>query len=339
MKIALFLILLLLSPLYSTDNGFQFISYKTNGALSTEFLKKLKSTFQSDTFFETGTYRGATTLNAAAFFNQVYTVEVYKPLFKRAQKKFRSHSNIHSYLGNSAEVIATAGKKIKGNTLFWLDAHYSGEGTGKLESVNSGSAQAMTPIREELAAIHSAGISNCAILIDDIRGFGTEIAGQVFLGCWAYPTLQEVKAALIKINPKFELALLGDILLAYDASKYHPQFSETVKACTKTRLYNGYNLSDQELVDLEKQIQGAPPPEASFIASLYESMSCYEDPMFWHDLWYGLTRLGAKDFTAANLAFQKVPIRIQSGILKTPGLTPYVHKSLNNYTEQTVAKY
>ena len=250
------------------------------------------------------------------------TVEIYRPIFDQVQTKFRPHRNIRSYLGNSSKLIGAIGNELQGTTLFWLDAHYSGEGTGVSDSVNSGSAEAITAIRAELAAIHAAGIQDCIILIDDIRGFGTEIADQVFLGCWAYPTLQEVKSALLKINSRFEVALLGDMLLAYDSSKYAPHFSATVDACTKTRLYDGRNLSHRELLDLEKQIQRAPPHEAAFIARLYEMMTCYNDPMFWHDLWYGLTQVGIGNDVEANRAFQKIPGRIQSGTFKADTLNP-----------------
>jgi len=38
------------------------------------------------------------------------------------------------------------------------------------ECANSGCAEAITAIREELKAIHDAGMQDCVILIDDIRG-------------------------------------------------------------------------------------------------------------------------------------------------------------------------
>src|SRR5262249_6376261 len=157
-------------------------------------------------------------------FDNVITVEIYPPNFEKVQPKFYSHSNIHSYLGNSSELIANLGNTLEGTVLFWLDAHYSGEGTGMTDSANSGSPEAITAIREELTAIYHVGLQDCVILIDDIRGFGTQINDHIFLGCWAYPTVQEVKTALLKINPQFNIALLGDMLLAYDASKYTPCF-------------------------------------------------------------------------------------------------------------------
>ncbi|MBP9842271.1 MAG: hypothetical protein KBC64_07625 [Simkaniaceae bacterium] len=335
-RVVILFTFLLFARGHAVNDFFEFKDNKLQGALNPAFLEKLVFTFHPDTFFETGTFDGKTTVNASQFFKHVITVEIYEPLFKRIQPKFRSYRNIASYFGNSSQLIASIGKELQGTTLFWLDAHYSGKGTGVSDSVNSGSAEAITAIREELAAIHTVGIQDCVILIDDIRGFGTEISDQIFLGCWAYPTLQEVKLALLKINPQFEIALLGDMLLAYDSSKYQPQFSATVEACTKTRLYDGQNLTYQELFDLETKIQMAPPHEAAFIASLYKMMTGYKDPMFWHDLWYGLTQLGRRNYKEANIAFQKIPGRIQSGKFKEGILNPvhYEHESLKCYLEK-----
>jgi hypothetical protein len=280
-----------LSLSYGTTHEFKFISYKENG-LSKKFMEMLIDIFQPDVFFETGTYDGQTILNASEYFKKAITVEIHPPLFAEVQSKFLEHPNIESYLGNSSELIARVGGQLEGTVLFWLDAHYSGKGTGMTHSANSGSAEAITPIREELRAISDAGMGDCVILIDDIRGFGTQVYGHTFLGCWAYPTLQEVKVALLKINPHFEIALLGDILLAYDASKYFPNFSPAVQACTRTRLYDGYDLKDEELEDLGKKIQSATPSERLFIEQMYNMMSVYNDPMFWHDVWYLLIQTG-----------------------------------------------
>jgi hypothetical protein len=40
-------------------------------------------------------------------------------------------------------------------------------------------------------------------------------------------------------------------------------------------------------------------------------MTIYQDPMFWHDLWFGLTCLGDKNYTDAHIALSKVKIRNQ----------------------------
>lgn len=309
MKKSLFLFAVLFIAT-NAQNLLEFKDYKINGALDSNFIKQLVEIFNVDTFFETGTYLAQTTYNTIPYFKTIVSVELHDELFTIASKKLAPHNNVQCYHGKSPEVIKKVAPTIEGSILFWLDAHYSGEGTA-ISGNNQEVPEAITAIREELKAIEEAQISDCVILIDDIRGFGTEINGQLFLGCWAYPTLQEVQQQLLRINPNFELALLGDMLLAYDKDQAHPQFSNTVKACTKTRLFDGSNLCDQELHELEETIKNAPIHEKNFIKSLYERMTNCNDPMFWHDLWYGLISLGLKDYSEALNAFIKVKIRVQ----------------------------
>lgn len=309
MKKILFL-LLVFSYTICTSSAFEFVDNKKNGALDPRFIKKLVDTFHADIFFETGTYAAETTLNAAPFFKSIVTVELHAPLFLRAKTKLAPFAQIQIYHGKSPDIIRELGPKLQGTILFWLDAHYSGEGTA-LSSDNPAAPEAVTAIREELAEIKAANIRDCVILIDDIRGFGSEIARTKYLGWWAYPTVQEVERSLRAINPNFETVLLGDMLLAYDKYKYKPLFSDTVIACTKTRLYDGYNLSDQELLSLEEKIKNAPNHEKVFIKELYDRMTNWKDPMFWHDLWYGLTQLGEKNYAAARIAIAKVKMRHQ----------------------------
>lgn len=305
------IILLLSIACASTHACFEFVDNKKDHALDKQFIKSLIDAFGCDTFFETGTCGCDTTLNAVPYFKTVVTVELFKPLYQAAKTKLKRYRNVHLYYGKSPETIATIGPHLaKNNVLFWLDAHYSGPGTA-LSNPNESDPDAVTAIRGELQAIKESGIHNCVILIDDIRGFGTEMHGQEYLGCWAYPTLQEVKSRLLEINPHFEIALLGDTLLAYDASKYKPHFSPTVIACTGTRLYDGYNLTDQELANLENCLMNAPLHEKDFIKNLYNQMTDYKDPMFWHDMWYGLVALGNKNFADAHQAFSKVKVRVQ----------------------------
>lgn len=306
----LFILLTIVSFNIRARDLFEFVDNKTNGALDKQFIQKIVDTFKVDTFFETGTYTADTTINAVPFFKSVFTVELHEELFKAAQLRLAPYKSVHIYHGKSPDIIKAVGPSLDGTVLFWLDAHYSGEGTA-LSFNNPNASHAVTAIREELAAIKEINIKDCVILIDDIRGFGTEIAGVEYLGCWAYPTLQEVESALRIINPDFECALLGDMLLAYDKFKYQPTFSETVKACTKTRLYNGYNVTDQELLVLEEKIRNAPRHEKEYIKTLYNRMTDYKDPMFWHDLWYGLVALGEKNYAQARTAFMKVKVRNQ----------------------------
>jgi len=289
---------------------FKFVDYKVKDSLGKNFIKNMVETFKPDIFFETGTWNGGTTLNAVPYFKSVYTVELHEKIFNSKKKKFSQFKNIYAYNGKSANTIKRVAPTINGRILFWLDAHFSGEGTA-LTFNDPSAAKAITPIREELAAIQEANIQDCIILIDDIRGFGTKIKNQEYIGCWAYPTLQEVKELLLKINDDFECVLLGDMLLAYDKNKYQPNFTQTVQACTKTRLYDGYNLSDEQLLQLEEKIMHASTEEKEFIKQLYNKMTDYKDPMLWHDMWFALIELGSGNYRSARKAFSKVKVRKQ----------------------------
>lgn len=236
--------------------------------------------------------------------------EVDEKLCNQAKNKLASFSNVEVVYGQSPVMIAQIAPMLQGKILFWLDAHYSGAGTS-LGYNDPNAADAVTAIRGELEAIRGAKIEDCIILIDDIRGFGSIINEQEYLGCWAYPSLQEIHTMLLKINPRFELALLGDILLAYDASQFSPNFSTTVIGCTKTRLYDGHNLSDEQLLQAEEMIKHATARERAYIKQLYSMMTDYKDPMFWHDLWYGLIAQAEGNYHEARKAYEKVMTRKQ----------------------------
>lgn len=327
-----------------TNDFFEFSSNKDYGDLITlneSFIKKLINEFKTNIFFETGTYYGGTAMAAMPHFEKTYTVELHDEIFKIIQNKFAPYENVYTLHGSSPEKIKSICPTIEGNILFWLDAHYSGQGTAHSGIGNSlnfepKTPDAYTPIIDELIAIKEANISNCTILIDDIRLFGTEITDQEYIGCWGYPTIQKLKNYLLKINQNFEIILIGDILLAYDKYKYNPKFSNTVVACTKTRFYDGYNLTDDELIELELKIINAPENEKNQISFLYDQTTNDKNPLFLHDLWYGLIKLGSKNYYEAKNAFSKIKSRIQqfdkNGKLIDKKIN-YNHSRIDKYLE------
>lgn len=310
MKLQPILLLAFVSFFINSHTQFNFVDHKDGGALCVKFLQKLMNTFKPKVFFETGTCQAKTTIRAACLFNKVYTVELHKGLYDSARQKLQQFDNVTIAHDTSARFIADSAPGLKGTVLFWLDAHYSGRGTA-LTFDDPNAPDAITPIRQELDAIKNAHLDDCVILIDDIRGFGTRIDGTDYLGCWAYPMIQEVKEMLYAINQDFDFALLGDTFLAYDKKKHSPLFTKTVIACTKTRLYDGHDVSDAALINYEKDIINAPEQEKAFIKTLYSWTTNYQDPMFWHDLWYGLVQMGSRNYTEAIVGFSKVPSRYE----------------------------
>lgn len=325
------------------NKPFEFVNNKTNtssGALNKTFIQKMVDIFNVDIFFETGTFTAGTTINAALYFKEIHTVELHNGLFNNAKRKLAKYTHVHVYHGSSPAIIKSVAPICEGTILFWLDAHYSGQGTA-LSFDDHEAQNAVTAIRGELEAIKDINIKDCIILIDDIRGFGTKIAEKEYMGCWAYPSVQKVQVALLKINPHFEIVLLGDMLLAYDKYKYQPQFSDTVKACTKTRLYDGYNLSDKELLELEHTIMHAPTNEKEYIKTLYNMTTNHTDPMFWHDFWYGLVQLGSNNYTEAHKAFSKVKVRqehLDNNRQPSSKIITYDHWRIDRYLELCITK-
>ncbi len=328
------LIILLSNVSFIFGTHLEFRDYKSNGQLGDSFFKIMHHLFQPDIFIETGTYNGGTCSNAAPYFKEIHTSEIHPQLFQSSQKKLHNYEHIHVYNEPSYETFERILPHLNGKMLFWLDAHYSGEGTS-LSFNDDKNSEAITAIRKELKTIKQFCKSECLILIDDIRGFGTKINDTKFLGCWAYPTMQEVTELILDINPGFEIVLLKDTLLAYD-KKYTVSISPVAKACTMTRLYDGHNLSDTELLDAEKVIMNAQGIEKDAIGSLYTQMTNCKDPLFIHDLWYGLINMGDKNYRKALEALIKISPRIQfldENKNSTNITIDYNHWRINHYIQ------
>jgi hypothetical protein len=79
--------------------------------------------------------------------------------------------------------------------LFWLDGHFSGEGTAR--------GGEDTPIVTELNIIRSHQRNDHVILIDDAR---------MFRGADGYPTLDHLFTLLKEINPAYIVDVADDII-------------------------------------------------------------------------------------------------------------------------------
>lgn len=253
--------------------SFEFINYRDplDGGLDDTFFKLLVDSFHPDIFFETGTYLAETTLHAAPYFKELHTVELHNGLFKRAQSRLAQLEKIKVYHGKSSQVITQVVPRLEGTILFWLDAYHGANDLSKRFG-NTQDPHAGTAISEELQAIKNVEVRNCVILINNMSNYGTRIENQEYAGTHGYPTIQELKRDLLDINSSFAFAVIGNILLAYDAQEYQPSFSKSVTACTKLYFYDGYNVTNDELVELEKIIMRAPAHEKDFMEDLYKSM-------------------------------------------------------------------
>lgn len=142
---------------------------------------------------ETGTYRGDMVNAMKGSFAAIHSVEVYEPLFRKAVDQFAPYGWITIHLGNSAEVFETLLPELNSPTLFWLDGHYSGKGTG-------GDAQTV-PVMGELEQI-SRLPDRHAILIDDAREF---------TGNNGYPTLDKIRVWAVE-NGYNDIEVADDVI-------------------------------------------------------------------------------------------------------------------------------
>jgi hypothetical protein len=257
-----------------------------NGNLTIDFLNSLKYIFNIDNFIETGTYNGKIAEICSSIFSNVYSIELNEKMYHDALQNYNNINNIKFYMGSSDKVLNDIIPSINGKNLFWLDAHYCGEGTAY--------GDGMTPIKAELEAIKNSEIKDCVIMIDDIRIFGSTVHDKEFFVLQnEYPSIQWINKKLLEINDNFNIYLIGDILIAYD-KKYYLEISDTVKTATISRSYDGNNYSLNELYNAEiKLIETNDPEEIKLIKQTSTDQSNLELPTteYHYYLWDGLLNI------------------------------------------------
>jgi len=127
-----------------------------------EIVNWLKVKFQLNLFVEAGTHRGESARKAASLFERVITIEKNSNFFDISRLELSGINNVTCYHGCTRDHV-TAHLSESDRTLFWLDAHWSGEGTSGEDDE--------CPILDELRQIISKNLDVFAILIDDARLF------------------------------------------------------------------------------------------------------------------------------------------------------------------------
>jgi hypothetical protein len=115
------------------------------------------------TFVETGTFQGENIRKLEPYFDILYTIEIDPKLHAEAKARHPS-VKIRYVLGDSSVELRKISKEIQQPALFYLDAHFSGEGTGR------GSKD--VPLIEEMEILGKRNHPDC-IIVDDLRLFGT----------------------------------------------------------------------------------------------------------------------------------------------------------------------
>ena len=120
---------------------------------------------KGSTWIETGTYTGDTTAFIGRLASSVISIEPDPVLARRALRRFQGNHKITVYEGTSEAVLPEVLQSVSGDVTFWLDGHWTGEGT--YQGVND------TPIHSECQLIASrlSKLENVSIMIDDVRCF------------------------------------------------------------------------------------------------------------------------------------------------------------------------
>lgn len=164
-----------------------------------ENLRAIARTVGLRVFVETGTYYGDMIEALKDDFDELYSIEVFEMLYRRAQRRFRKSKNVKLVWGDSGvrlgEVIDGIGNRP---ILFWLDGHCSGNGTGK--------GEAETPIMKELEHVFAKANPSSVVVIDDANAFD---------GSGDYPELDFFREWILKKMPKARIEVVDNAIRVF----------------------------------------------------------------------------------------------------------------------------
>jgi hypothetical protein len=143
-------------------------------------------------FVETGTLFGHTCVPASFWFEKTYSIELSEDLWSKAQAFSDVNPSLNVLHGNSADVLPTLLPQLDGPTLFFLDAHWSGDqnvdwsasnwsgypvDTALVAGEGAPSSEKQVPLMQEIEAIFDRFPYPCLIVIDDWASVGGKDVG------------------------------------------------------------------------------------------------------------------------------------------------------------------
>jgi hypothetical protein len=164
--------------------------------LKEQVVREYAQTYRLPILVESGTFGGEMVRAMLLQFKSIFSIELSPELAANNKAQFAEEDHVHIEEGDSATVMPEILEAIEEPALFWLDGHFSGNGTVR------GSKD--TPILEELTAICTdPHQTRCVILIDDAGCYGNpgwpgigEISKHLRLN-----QQMEIKDDIIRITP------------------------------------------------------------------------------------------------------------------------------------------
>ena len=141
-------------------------------ALSNINLKSYAEKFNCSNFIETGAGQGDGIAYASQIpFSKIISIEICQSQVEHLSKRFSADSRISVLHGNGPDVLDTLLPSIRGNTFFWLDAHFPESECGdRVPYDYEKDLEKGLPLENELMTIlkHRRGFRD-VIICDDLR--------------------------------------------------------------------------------------------------------------------------------------------------------------------------
>lgn len=187
------------------------------GRFSYELLQKAvpaETLAKYNTIVETGTLFGDGAELMSKHFKTVHTIEIQDSLYEKAKARFQGNPGIQCHNGDSVDVLASLAPTLATPTVFFLDAHWSGDSSvdwvnseWKGYTVNTGyrgtnpiDPKNQNPLLEEIDILVKTVRGEFILYVDDTEKFdaaGNGLRNRCFIGeDWTHLSLQKLEATL-----------------------------------------------------------------------------------------------------------------------------------------------
>ena len=134
-------------------------------------LSRIIKEYKTLNMFETGTFWGDGVAYALEFpFQKVISVEIIPEIAAKATQRFMSEQKVQVIESDSVSALESTLPSLKGNTVFWLDAHFPGADAEMVDHASGEDELFRLPLMKELEVIslHRKNF-NDVLILDDLR--------------------------------------------------------------------------------------------------------------------------------------------------------------------------